>query len=180
MVQSDRPADWQGFFDSAARRVRQGTSLELRGSLTRLSGLVLEAAGIRVPVGSQCLIRSGELPAVLAEVVGFSNDRAFLMPAGDVQGLASGAAVMPLAPEVRSPRLHGGPVQGHAGYGMLRLPLGNGLLGRVVDAQGNALDRMGPVVDVVRSPMNRQPINAMDRAPVREPLDTGVRAINAL
>ncbi|MBU3737383.1 MAG: flagellar protein export ATPase FliI [Rhodoferax sp.] len=180
MVQSDRPADWQGFVGAAAQRVRQGTSLELRGSLTRLSGLVLEAAGIRVPVGSQCLIRSGELPAVLAEVVGFANDRAFLMPAGDVQGLASGAAVMPLAPEVRPPRLHGGPVQGNSGYGMLRLPLGNGLLGRVVDAQGNALDRMGPVADVVRSPMNRQPINAMDRAPVREPLDTGVRAINAL
>jgi flagellum-specific ATP synthase len=63
---------------------------------------------------------------------------------------------------------------------MLRLPLGNGLLGRVVDSQGNPLDRMGPILDVVAKPMDRSPINAMDRDPVRQTLDTGVRAINAL
>jgi flagellum-specific ATP synthase len=50
----------------------------------------------------------------------------------------------------------------------------------VVDAQGAPLDRMGPLVDVVSRPLDRTPINAMDRAPVREPLDTGVRSINAL
>ena len=67
-----------------------------------------------------------------------------------------------------------------AGYGMLRLPLGDGLLGRVVDAQGAPMDRRGPIEDVAAVPLDRQPINAMDRAPVRETLDTGVRAINAL
>jgi flagellum-specific ATP synthase len=63
---------------------------------------------------------------------------------------------------------------------MLRLPLGEGLLGRVVDAQGAPMDRMGPIADVTSMPLDRKPINAMDRAPVRETLDTGVRAINAL
>jgi flagellum-specific ATP synthase len=63
---------------------------------------------------------------------------------------------------------------------MLRLPLGDGLLGRVVDAQGTPMDRMGPIADVTAAPLNRKQINAMDRAPVREKLDTGVRAINAL
>jgi flagellum-specific ATP synthase len=64
--------------------------------------------------------------------------------------------------------------------GVLRLPLGDGLLGRVVDAQGNPMDHMGPILNVVAEPLDRQPINAMDRDPVREPLDTGVRAINGM
>jgi flagellum-specific ATP synthase len=63
---------------------------------------------------------------------------------------------------------------------MLRLPLGDGLLGRVVDSQGLPMDRLGPIANVSAKPLDRKPINAMDRAPVREPLDTGVRAINAL
>ena len=56
-----------------------------------MTGLVLEAAGIRVPVGSVCEVRMEGQPPVIAEVVGFSGDRAYLMPTGDVHGLASGA-----------------------------------------------------------------------------------------
>ena len=53
-------------------------------------------------------------------------------------------------------------------------------LGRVVDSHGAPLDRKGPIANVKLEPMVRRPINAMDRDPVRTPLDTGVRAINAL
>ncbi len=167
--------------ENACRRVNTGCTLETRGTLTRLTGLVLEAAGIRVPVGSQCLVSMKSQPPVLAEVVGFSNDRAFLMPAGDVHGLSSGASVVPAAAYVAVPRLgERRQTDRVSGYGMLRLPLGNGLLGRVVDAHGAPMDRMGPIVDVSSLPLDRQQINAMDRAPVREMLDTGVRAINAL
>jgi len=67
-----------------------------------------------------------------------------------------------------------------AGVGALLLPMGDGLLGRVVDSQGNPLDHAGPLTQVTAQPMDRSPINAMERDPVREPLDTGVRAINAL
>jgi flagellum-specific ATP synthase len=143
--------------------------------------LVLEASGIRVPVGAQCIVTPKSRPPVLAEVVGFNNDRAFLMPAGDVHGLSSGAGVAPAPAYVPVPRL-GEPAQAElpGDAGMLRLPLGDGLLGRVVDSQGNPMDRMGPILDVVSRPLNREPINAMDRAPVREALDTGIRAINAL
>ncbi|MDO9164664.1 MAG: flagellar protein export ATPase FliI [Rhodoferax sp.] len=167
--------------DDAFKRVNTGSSLEVRGTLTRLTGLVLEATGIRAPVGSQCLVSMKSQPPVLAEVVGFSNDRAFLMPAGDVHGLSSGASVRPAAAYVAVPRLgERRQTDRTAGYGMLRLPLGDGLLGRVVDAQGAPMDRMGPIVDVTSLPLDRKQINAMDRAPVRETLDTGVRAINAL
>jgi flagellum-specific ATP synthase len=180
-VNSDPSVKWQLFLDNARKRVSTGSTLELRGTLTRLTGLVLEATGIRVPVGSQCLVTMRAQAPVLAEVVGFSNDRAFLMPAGDVHGLSSGASVEPAAAYVAVPRLgERRQTERISGYGLLRLPLGDGLLGRVVDAQGAPMDRRGPIEDVTAVPLDRQPINAMDRAPVRETLDTGVRAINAL
>ena len=171
---------WQRFMTDAAARVAQAPGLEVHGTLTRLAGLVLEATGIRAPVGSQCLGRLGTQPPVLAEVVGFSSDRAFLMPAGDVHGLSSGASVVPAAPYVPVPRLGEPEREVSMHIGALRLPLGAGLLGRVVDPQGRPMDHQGPVRDVTAEPLDRQPINAMDRDPVREPLDTGVRAINAL
>jgi flagellum-specific ATP synthase len=58
--------------------------------------------------------------------------------------------------------------------------MGDGLLGRVVDSHGVPLDRHGALDHVLNEPMSRRPINAMERDPVREPLDTGVRAINAM
>lgn len=181
MSNHEDPCKWQLFVEDSLKRVQTGCTLEVRGTLTRLAGLVLEATGIRVPVGSQCLVSMKLQTPVLAEVVGFSNDRAFLMPAGDVHGLSSGASVVPAAPYVAVPRLgERRQLERVPGYGTLRLPLGDGLLGRVVDAQGAPMDRMGPILDVVSHPLDRTPINAMDRAPVREMLDTGVRAINAL
>lgn len=172
---------WDTFLRRAQHSVGQESTLEVRGTLTRLTGLVLEATGIRVPVGSQCVVTPKARPSVLAEVVGFSGDKAFLMPAGDVHGLSSGAAVSTAPAYVPVPRLNTPDATAHAAdAGMLRLPLGDGLLGRVVDSQGNPLDHQGPILHVESLPLNRAPINAMDRAPVREPLDTGVRAINAL
>ena len=166
---------------AARARVAQPQALEARGTLTRLTGLVLEAAGLRVPVGAQCQMRMPGQEPVLAEVVGFAGDKAFLMPAGDIHGLSSGASVTPAAPYVPAPRL--GAAGGESldtSAGVLRLPVGAGLLGRVVDSQGQPLDHGGPLAGVTALPMDRSPINAMERDPVREPLDTGVRAINAL
>src|SRR5690606_21533848 len=114
--------------------------------------LLLEATGLRTSVGAQCLITQPGQKPVLAEVVGFSGDRAFLMPAGDVQGLSSGARVMPTSPYVAAPQLEdAGAVRlpqrvavDRFAPGQLLLPLGDGLLGRVVDAQGLPMDRRGP------------------------------------
>lgn len=180
-TEHDSPPRWDSFMQDLRQRVSRGMALESRGTLTRLTGLVLEATGIRVPVGSQCWITQKDSEPVLAEVVGFSGERAFLMPAGDIHGLSSGAVVTPALPFVPVPRLGDEPLPASAlSLGVLRLPLGDGLLGRVVDASGQPLDHQGPVLDVVAEPPGRRQINAMDRDPVREPLDTGVRAINAL
>jgi flagellum-specific ATP synthase len=147
----------------------------------RVTGLVLEAAGVRAPVGAVCAVgQPGEQP-VTAEVVGFNGDRAYLMPTGELHGLASGARVVPLPVPQIPPRfgVENHPFRRSEDRG-LHLPMGDGLLGRVVDAHGQPMDRRGPVGDTHNEPMVRRPINAMDRDPVRQPLDTGVRAINAL
>lgn len=181
MSQVDSALKWPNFLADAQKRVQVGTTLEVRGTLTRLAGLVLEAVGIHVPVGSQCWVRMKAQAPVLTEVVGFSGDRAFLMPAGDVHGLSSGASVEPAPAYVVPPRLgERRQTDRVSGQGVLRLPLGDGLLGRVLDAHGVPMDYKGPILNVASVPLDRQPINAMDRAPVRETLDTGIRAINAL
>lgn len=175
------PEVWPGLIAEARGRLAERVPLETRGTLTRLTGLVLEAAGLRVPVGSQCQVRMVGQEPVLAEVVGFAGDKAFLMPAGDIQGLSSGASVTPAQAYIPPLRLGGTPsAEKITDVGVLRLPIGEGLLGRVVDSQGQPLDHGGPLDQVCAEPLDRTPINAMERAPVREPLDTGVRAINAL
>ncbi|HSI52083.1 MAG TPA: flagellar protein export ATPase FliI [Ideonella sp.] len=176
-----RPERWQRFLQDIQNYASLPQPLEMQGSLVRVTGLVLEAAGVRAPVGAVCSVGvPGESP-VTAEVVGFHGDRAYLMPTGELHGLASGAQVVPLPVPQIPPRLG---VENHPWRRSedrgLHLPMGEGLLGRVVDAHGHPMDRGGPLQDVLNEPMVRRPINAMDRDPVRQPLDTGVRAINSL
>ncbi|MDO9073490.1 MAG: flagellar protein export ATPase FliI [Rubrivivax sp.] len=176
-----RSQRWQRYLADLQGYAALQQPLETVGTLLRVTGLVLEAAGVRVPVGSVCEVHCPGQPAVLAEVVGFSGDRAFLMPMGELHGLASGARVVP-RPAPASPPRWG--AENHAWRRSedrgLHLPMGEGLLGRVVDSHGHPLDRMGPLEGVHTQPLVRRAINAMDRDPVRTPLDTGVRAINAL
>jgi flagellum-specific ATP synthase len=171
---------WSTYLAALVAQAEHSEPLETVGTLVRVAGLVLEAAGVRVPVGSICEVRSPGLPTVLAEVVGFNGDRAYLMPTGPVQGLASGAQVVPRPLPVHPPRLGMTAVSARPEGRGLHLPIGPGLLGRVVDAHGEPLDRQGPIHDITHQTLNRPPINAMDRDPIRKPLDTGVRAINAL
>ena len=176
-----RAQRWDRFLADVQAYAQVPQPLESVGTLLRVTGLVLEAAGVRVPVGSVCEIHSEGQQPVLAEVVGFNGDRAFLMPTGDLHGMSSGARVVPRAAPRVPPRfgVENHPWRRSEDRG-LHLPMGDGLLGRVVDAHGEPLDRMGPIEQVRPEPMQRRPINAMDRDPVRTPLDTGVRAINAL
>jgi len=172
---------WPRYLADMERFSADPAPLETQGLLVRVAGLVLEAAGVRVPVGSVCEVRQSGQPPVLAEVVGFNGDRAYLMPTGDVHGLASGARVVPKQAPVVPMRLG---VPQHpwrrSEDRTLHLPVGDGLLGRVVDSTGQPIDRKGPIEQVHNEPLVRRPINAMDRDPVRTPLDTGVRAINAM
>jgi len=186
---SARVDRWTRYLDDLQAFAANPVPLEPQGKLVRVAGMVLEATGVRVPVGSVCEIhmpsssanpRRGSAP-VKAEVVGFSGDRAYLMPTDEVQGLSSGALVLPRIGPAQAPLLGRAQHLWRRGEDRgLHLPMGDGLLGRVVDSHGHPLDRRGPLDLVQDEPMIRRPINAMDREPIRVPLDTGVRAINAM
>ncbi|MDI4633806.1 flagellar protein export ATPase FliI [Pelomonas sp. V22] len=186
---SARQERWTRYLDDLQAFAANPVPLEPQGKLVRVAGMVLEATGVRVPVGSVCEIhmpstsanpRRGSAP-VKAEVVGFSGDRAYLMPTDEVQGLSSGALVLPRVAPAQAPQLGQPQHLWRRGEDRgLHLPMGDGLLGRVVDSHGHPLDRKGPLELVQDEPMIRRPINAMDREPIRTPLDTGVRAINAM
>nr|WP_315199658.1 flagellar protein export ATPase FliI [uncultured Aquabacterium sp.] len=175
---------WNRFLDDLDACASARMPLENQGKLVRVAGLVLEATGLRLPVGAVCEIHSEtrlESTPVLAEVVGFAGDRAYLMPTAEVHGLASGARVIPCQIPINTP------VLGRPNHPWRRsedrtrhLPVGAGLLGRVVNAQGEPLDRKGPLQHIRSEPLARRAINAMERDPVRLPLDTGVRAINSM
>jgi flagellum-specific ATP synthase len=165
---------WHGALRNASTDVARSVPVRTYGRLTRAVGLVLEAVGLRLPVGSDCLI---ELPpgygqrTTEAEVVGFSGDRIFLMPQSEVAGLLPGARVYPL----ETFTANGSAVA----PGTKRLPVGEGMLGRVVDAAGRPLDGRGPLVIAREVPLAAAPINPLTRAPIDTVLDVGVRAIGS-
>ena len=176
-----RAQRWERYLGELEEFAATKQDFAASGTLVRVTGLVLEAAGVRVPVGSVCEVIGEGHPPVLAEVVGFNGNRAFLMPTGVLHGLSSGARVVPRALPQQPPRFGAThhPWRRNEDRG-LHLPMGDGLLGRVVDAHGVPMDGGGPLASVHDEPMSRRPINAMDRDPIRTPLDTGVRAINAM
>ncbi len=138
----------------------QSAKPTVSGHLVRVVGLTLEATGCRAAIGQPCLVESAR-GAILAEVVGFANDRLFLMPQDDIAGVVPGARVTP--------------VSQYKG-----VPLSFNLLGRVIDGVGKPLDGKGPVQATEFSKGKGKPINPLLRRPVKQPLDVGVRAINSI
>ena len=95
---AQRQQRWTQYLDELQEFAAAPQELQTAGTLVRVTGLVLEAAGVRASVGSLCEVISEGQPTVMAEVVGFNGDRAFLMPTGPLYGLASGARVVPRHP----------------------------------------------------------------------------------
>ncbi|CAB0151052.1 Flagellum-specific ATP synthase [Pseudidiomarina piscicola] len=156
-------ANWQTAIDRVNGDVQQQPKWTLCGKLVRATGMVLEAVGIQLPVGSACLIANGASKTE-AEVVGFADNVTYLMPLDSVRNLAPGALVMPLAGQAQQ----------------RRFPLGEQLLGRVIDGAGNPIDGRKISKDTPYGELTSKALNPLSRAPIQQPLDVGIRAINAL
>lgn len=176
-----RLAAWNEFLGHCREASRHANPILSSGHLTRINGLVMEAAGLKLPLGSSCRILPMGGTPIEAEVVGFNGERLFLMPSEDVYGLSPGARVVAIEPHVGAPRLgHPPPARRRAVDRAKLLPVGPALLGRIVDGAGRPLDRYGPLQAETLRPLQGRPINPMSRAPIDHSLDVGVRAINAL
>ena len=169
------------FLRDCARASGAIHAFDARGKLTRVAGLVMEATGLKLPLGTVCVVEQRDGGSVEAEVVGFSGERLFLMPVSDLAGVSPGATVRPSDPVFPRPRL------GVAWHPRRRssdlakhLPVGDALLGRVVDGAGRALDRLPPLDWSEQRSLSSRPFNPIERTPIATTLDVGVRAIDQL
>ncbi|WP_414903380.1 FliI/YscN family ATPase [Sphingomonas flavalba] len=133
---------------------------EVIGRLASYDGLLMEAVGLSVPVGTMCRVGAGA-GAIEAEVIGFRAGRTLMMNLGGPAALLPDAPVRPIGPP--------GEAQ-----------VGTALLGRVVDGAGRPIDGLGPIRGATNWPLAGKLQNPLDRGRVTEPLDVGVRALNGL
>jgi len=130
------------FLGDCRKRIESSQPLSPSGYLTRVAGLVMEAVGLKLAVGSNCTLLLPNGNSAEAEVVGFSGDRLFLMPSQDVYGLTPGTRVVPQEAPVTALRIGDRemPRRRAADRGK-QVPVGVELLGRVLDGAGNPLRR---------------------------------------
>ncbi|MET0068629.1 MAG: flagellar protein export ATPase FliI [Candidatus Thiodiazotropha sp.] len=156
-----RQALWAERLSQYQDRLGDDRGLIVEGRLTRMVGLTLEAIGCRAAIGGQCDVVSSNGTHIEAEVVGFGEESLYLMPTGNIQGLEQGARVIPTGR-------------------VCEAVVGEQLLGRVIDGAGKPLDGLGALHTDEHRPLTGRTFNPLARTPIREPLDVGVRAINAL
>lgn len=167
----------------ARQRVEQGPRLARQGRVVRATGLILEAIGMNLPIGAACQIYTPHASKTWsdAEVVGFDNGLTYLMPLQPLSSIEPGAAIRVVdtpAPPLRTV-LHSGEEILTEHTPTRTLPVGPQLLGRVVDGSGHPLDGLGSLVGAV-APLHSPPLNPLQRPPIKEVLDVGIRAINGL
>ncbi len=144
------------------QQVRACQPLRTEGSVTEVVGLTIEVRGIRAQIGELCyLVPQGRGEHIPAEVVGFRRDCALVMPLGELDGIQPGTRVVPTHSE-------------------FRIPVGEALLGRVLDGLGRPLDGRGPIPATASYAAANAAPHPLKRTPIREPLVTGVRALDGL
>ncbi|NLQ16535.1 flagellar protein export ATPase FliI [Marinomonas sp. M1K-6] len=134
---------------------------QIEGKVTRMVGLTMEAVGCVVALGDRCSVQVRKDRWVESEVVGFTGDLTYLMPTEAIEGISPGARVRPL-------------------LGDSEMPVGDELLGRVVNGLGKPLDGKGPIKARDSVTLHGKVINPLQRKPIHEPLDVGIKAINSL
>lgn len=150
------------WLDALIETARTAPVLRRCGVVTEVVGLTIESRGPACRIGEICRIsRGADAESIIAEVCGFRDDRVLLLPVGRSSEIAPGARVTALGDD-------------------LRVPVGPGLLGRVVGPTGRPLDDRGSIEAVERRCTRAQAPAPMSRRRVSEPLWVGVRAIDGL
>lgn len=143
---------------SMNRSITQTPLYRMAGRLRSVTGLM--TCNVPAAVGDHCAVLRSDGEPVLAEVIGFQNDLAYMVPFDHAEDLRAGMPVY------------------HKGRGLI-VPTGRALLGRVLDGLGRPLDNLGPLMSSIFRPVNRPAPPALDRARIRETFVTGIRAIDS-
>lgn len=164
MQESRHPHHFQYITDMLQSALAQATIAQVKGRVVQVTGTIIRAVIPSVKIGEICLLRHpGEDLGMKAEVVGFSHGSALLMPMGDMQGISSNTEVIPTG-------------QVHL------VPVGNSLLGRVLDGMGDPIDTAsrGPLHVTRYYPVLTGAPDPLRRRIIKHPLSLGVRALDSL
>ena len=129
------------------------------GRISQIIGLVIEATGLEGSLGELCLIRTKDNRTIQAEIVGFKGNKILMMPFEEIMGISPGSPVS-VNPQP------------------MNIPVGNQLLGRILDGMGNPIDGKGPITGTQFQPVYNVPPDPLDRKRITEVLSTGVRSID--
>jgi len=147
---------------SLAQTVASSELVARVGRVVAVRGHIVESTGPAAQVGERCRIEAADgRDPIEAEVIGFDRGVTVLMPLGSVEGIALGERVVALRE-------------------MPEVPVGQQLLGRVIDAFGQPVDDRGPVAEHLRLSLHASPTRAMRRKRVDTPLETGVKVIDSM
>lgn len=141
--------------------VEKSKNTVVKGYISRTIGLTLEAKGCQGSVGTLCQIINPNGQIFQAQIIGFNENTLYLMPTNFIHGICLGAKVLPLNVP-------------------FQVPVGKGLLGRVLDGNGVPIDGKGDLNDVQYSCAIIKQFNPLERGVIQNPLDVGVQAINGL
>lgn len=149
-------------YEAYAQRIDNARTIKHFGKVTQVVGLVIESAGPAISIGRLCNIENHETgERIKAEVVGFRDNKLLLMPLGQVTGITPGAIVTSTSEQ-------------------LRIPVGKELIGRVLGGLGEPIDDLGPIICTVTRSINANPIPALSRKSIREPLRTGIKSLDTM
>jgi len=148
-------------FREGERLTDRANTMRVSGRVVEVTGLTVVAEGLNLPVGAMCEIVPRAADATLAQVVGLRGSQTLLMALGDLQGIAGGDRVSSRG-------------------GLETVPVGRQMLGAVLDGLGRPVGGRTDYIVESRSPTLAVPPRALSRAPILQPLPTGVRSIDAM
>jgi flagellum-specific ATP synthase len=147
-------------FDYYTKKIERLNLTRNYGIINRVIGMVIESRGPAVPIGAICEIELRDNKRLAIESVGFKDNQILFMPLGEMRGVEPGGKIFSL--------------QNTAEVGVSKE-----LTGRILDGMGNPIDNKGIINFENYYPLYAEPLNPMERPRIAEPLDVGVRAINA-
>jgi len=157
MIELEQNSNWDKYLEV----ITSCQPFKLEGKIVKVAGIVAEANGPGLSVGSLCSIQNSDGQNIQAEVIGFNDQRVIVMPFGEMRGIEPGSRIIDIS---KKPAV----------------PVGDEYLGRVVDGLGRPIDNKGMIGSQKEYPIYGNVQNPLKREIIRDALDVGVRSINAL
>lgn len=157
MIKLEQNSNWDKYLEI----LTSCRPFKLEGKIVKVAGIVAEANGPGLSVGSLCSIKNSDGQNIQAEVIGFNDQRVIVMPFGEMRGIEPGSRIVDIS---KKPAV----------------PVGDAYLGRVVDGLGRPIDNKGMISSQKEYPIYGNIQNPLKREIIRDTLDVGVRSINAL